>query len=109
AIGLGAFASCALAMQGCGVLVSSDCAQRADCVEEAGRMEVATPPPVLDSSFSKSETGGEVAGDAIGTLPDAHEAAGARDATADREVDSGTDSQTEGDSDAGDDVSVDAD
>jgi hypothetical protein len=71
-------------------------------------MDVTTPPPVLDSSLSASETGGEVAGDAIGTPPDAREAAGAHDATADGGVDSGTDSQSQGDGDAGADVSVDA-
>jgi hypothetical protein len=110
AIGIGALASCALAMQGCGVIVSSDCAQRAECSREAeaGPMDVATHPPNPESSFANPETGSEAAREAAGTPPDATADAGAHDATPDGQLDSGTDSPAEAAGDAGTDVGADA-
>ena len=103
AIGTWAFASCALAMQSCAVFVSSDCAQRADCVEDAGRMDVAIRP--LDGSIANSETG--AAREAAGTPPDASADAGAHDAP-DGGVDSSTQYAAQDAGDAGPDATNDA-
>jgi hypothetical protein len=83
----------AIAFQGCGVLVPSDCAQRAVCPPERATATEMIPPPDLDSGVASSDTQNQVAkGNARGASSDVTGEAGARAAATEGGMDARADS-----------------
>jgi hypothetical protein len=83
----------AIALQGCGVLVPSDCAQRAVCPSERGTTTEMIHPPDLDGAVASSETQNQGAKDnARGASSGATGEAGTRAAATDGGTDASADS-----------------
>lgn len=103
-----AWACGAIAIQGCGVLVSSDCAQKAVCMEDAGAMSDVTRPPTMDTGFTSPEAQSDVAKEqGTEVVPDAARDTGAREAATDGPLDSGVDSGPDAAVDTGVDATMD--